>query len=253
MYARYLEIILYRTELELRAEASRHYLGVVWWFLEPIFYLGVFYLIFGLGYRQGGEGYMEFLLCGLVAWKWFESGIRGCVNCISGSVGLMGQVYLPKILLPAGVILINTVKFIIIFAIFVIFLAIIGIYPGEAWLYLPLVIGIELMLICAIGMISAAIVPIIPDLSHLINYGMLMLFFVSGVFFDMNNMSEEVQNILQFNPVVTVLTSFRQIMLHNQPPDLFPLLIVGLVTLCMFLIVYVLYIKYDRVYPKVIS
>lgn len=253
MLARYLELIVYRSMLNLRSEASKTYLGIIWWILEPILYLGVFYLIFGLGYRQGGEGFMEFLLCGLVAWKWFESTIRSCVMSISGNIGLMGQVYLPKVVFPASIILTNLVKFSIIFTIFVVFLAVLGVYPGSAWLYLPIVIFVELILICALSLLGAAVVPIIPDLSHVINYAMLMLFFVSGIFFDIKTMSETVQDMLIFNPVVTILNSFRQIMLHNQPPELLHLFIIFLVSVVVLLLVSMLYIKLDRIYPKVVN
>ena len=55
---KYLDIIFYKTWADLRAEASRAYIGFLWWFIEPILYMGTFYVLFGLGLRMGGEGFV---------------------------------------------------------------------------------------------------------------------------------------------------------------------------------------------------
>jgi lipopolysaccharide transport system permease protein len=48
---RYLELILYRAYADLKAEAARGYLGVLWWIIEPLLYLGMFsvYFIYEIG------------------------------------------------------------------------------------------------------------------------------------------------------------------------------------------------------------
>ena len=70
---RYLEIIYYKTYADLRSEASRSYLGFVWWILEPVLYMSVFYLVFSVIRGQKDEDFILFLLVGLVSWKWFAS------------------------------------------------------------------------------------------------------------------------------------------------------------------------------------
>ena len=62
-----LTIIVFRVAAELRAEVSRYFLGVLWWIIEPIIYMAIFYLLFEAGLRGGGrEGFIVFLLVGLV-------------------------------------------------------------------------------------------------------------------------------------------------------------------------------------------
>ena len=73
---------------------------MIWWIVEPLLCVGVFYIVFELGLRRGGDGFVAYLLCGLVTWKWFDGTVRSSASIISMGLGLMHQVYLPKYLLP---------------------------------------------------------------------------------------------------------------------------------------------------------
>src|SRR5690606_37958917 len=120
--------------------------------------------VFGLGFRQGDEGFVAFLLCGLVPWKWLDGTVRAASGSVSGSVGLMQQVYIPKILLPMIVIATNTFKFSLILTLFLIFLWIDGRASYQTWLYLPMVLVMHMLMVLSMSMICACIVPFIPDL-----------------------------------------------------------------------------------------
>ncbi|MFQ3325217.1 MAG: lipopolysaccharide transport system permease protein [Pseudomonadales bacterium] len=253
MKARYLDLILYRSLSELRTEASRGYLGVIWWFLEPILYMGVFYLVFGLGFRQGEEGYVPFLLCGLIVWKWIDSSVRTSAGTIAMSVGLMGQVYLPKIILPTIVVFTNTIKFFIILSIFVLFLLFSGYRWGYELFALPIVLIVQFSMVYAAAGLAAGLVPFIPDLRFVVNYGMTLLFFMSGIFFDIGSMSEDVQQILVWNPVVMLIECYRDILLNNSYPPLNVLAGLFVFSVVLNVLVYLFFRKFDRVFPRVIG
>jgi len=123
---KYLNIILFKTWADLRAEASRAYIGFLWWFLEPLLYMAAFYVIFGLGLRMGGEGFVYFLLCGLVPWKWFSSTVNNGSRAIEAGAGMIHQVYIPKVVLPTIIVAINTVKFLMILPLLIVFLLSVG-------------------------------------------------------------------------------------------------------------------------------
>lgn len=246
-------MVVYRTIAELKTEASRNYLGILWWFLEPALYMLVFYIVFGIGFRRGDEGFVPFLLCGLVAWKWFDSTIRTASNSISVNSGLIGQVYFPKYILPLSVVLTNTIKFAIIFGLLIGLLLIVGYRPGFAWGWLPLIVLVQFFLVTACALISAALIPFIPDLSYVINYGMTMLFFMSGVFFDVHRMAPEAQEVLNFNPVLLILDAYRGVLLQNEIPSLDHLASVTVVSLILLGVAWPLYLRLDRLFPKVVD
>ena len=250
----YIDLVLYRGLSELRAEASRSYLGIIWWIMEPALYVAVFYVVFDLGFKRGGEGFVPYLLCGLVPWKWFDGTVRSASGILSSSVGLMRQVYLPKYLLPLAVVVTNTLKFGIILAILMAFLVLSG-EPAlsPALVYLPIVILVQLLLTLAIGGLAAALVPLLPDLRYVVNYGMTMLFFMSGIFFSLQDMSPEAQKLLMLNPVLLIIDSYRAVLLDASAPSLAHLGAVTAGALSLLALVAVLFRRFDRVYPRVIG
>jgi lipopolysaccharide transport system permease protein len=176
--------VLQKARAGLRAEASRGYLGVLWWVIEPVMYMGVFYIAFAHLLNRGDEKFVFFLLTGLIVWKWFHATLNTGAISLMANAGLMNQVYLPKIVFPLTQIAINTFKFLIILTLFLVFLLFTPTRVTLAWSLLPLVILTQLLLIVAVTSLLAAIMPFFPDLRVILDNILMMLLFISGVFFD---------------------------------------------------------------------
>jgi lipopolysaccharide transport system permease protein len=253
MTHQYLELIWYKTLSELRAESAKGYIGFLWWIIEPIIYMGVFFVIFGMVFKKGGEGFVPFLLCGLVAWKWFSSSINNSANSISKkNAGIMSQVYLPKYIFPTINVITNTIKFLVVFAFLLVSLMLAGYMPTMAWLALPVLIGVQFMLVLSLSWLVSSIVPLFPDFRLLLANIMSLLFFCSGVFFDISKVEGTLGFILKLNPVAILLDSYRTILIKGEWPEWNFLA----VALCVALVVLWggsrILRRYDRIYPKVL-
>ncbi|WP_427916732.1 ABC transporter permease, partial [Vibrio eleionomae] len=116
------DIIRYKAKLSLLSEASSTYLSYLWWIFEPMISLGIYYIVFGLIFHRGTEDFIPFLLIGLVSWQWFSQTIEHCANSINGNVAIISNVKFRKLILPSVNIIIDTVKFTIVFCILLVFL-----------------------------------------------------------------------------------------------------------------------------------
>jgi len=250
MKRHFFELVMTKAKADLMAEARRGYMGMLWWVLEPVLYMSVFYVVFGLLFKRGGEGFVPFLLCGLVLWKWFDACVRQGAGSIRGNRLLIGQVYLSKSLFPAVVVVVNSVKFFIIFIIFLVFLLIYGVTPSAAWGWLPLLLLTQLLLIMAVSFLFAAVVPFLPDVKMLVDNAMTLLFFLSGVFFDIARAPAEYRYYLDINPVAVLLHSYRQVLLEGVSPDWLAVVTVALFSGLVFIAVLMLIKRWDRLYPK---
>jgi lipopolysaccharide transport system permease protein len=243
----------YRALAELKRDSSGMYLGMLWWILEPILYMLVFYTVFGLGLKKGGIDFVFYLLCGLVPWKWIDSTVKTSAGVILANVGLMRQVYFPKLLLPAYIILANTYKFFIIFTLLIIFFLVAGIKPNDAWIAIPGLVFLQLLFVSSLSFSASALVPLLPDLRFVVNYGMTMLFFLSGVFFSVSDLGEPVRFWLEWLPTVQLINAYRDIFLYGVIPDGMGMMKV-LVSSCIFLILGIgMLVKFDRYYPRMVN
>ena len=252
MRIHFLELIWYKTIAELRAEAARSYVGFLWWVIEPVMYMAAFYVIFKLGFKGGGENFVPFLLCGLVTWKWFNSSVSSSSRSIKANKGLMRQVYLPKFIFPIITVSINTIKFMIVFGLFICFLLLYGYTPTTLWLILPVLVFIQFVLILAFSSLAASLIPFIPDLRLILDNLLTLMFFLSGIFFDISKIPAELQSILKINPMAVMIESYRSVLLSGQMPETYYLTRVFLGSLAVISLAYWILNKFDRTYPKVL-
>ncbi len=248
----HIDLILYKAYAELRGEITRHYLGFAWWLIEPVMYMAAFYLVFGVVFERSSEHFVAFLLVGLVVWKWFDVGVRQSMSAIDRHSGLISQVYIPKYLFPLITVASVTIKFSIIFSILVVFLLFYGVEVTRYWLLLPGVILLQLLFLSACAMVVAAWVPLLGDIRPVIENGMMMLFFLSGIFFDIGQLNEPLKSLFELNPMTWFLAAFRLILIDGVAPSLSGLTWVLSFTLLFGVIGLLSLRHFDKIYPKVL-
>lgn len=244
------ELILYKTYADLKAEAARSYLGLLWWIIEPVLYLCAFYILFVLVMQRGGPDFVPTFLCGAVVWKWFDSAIKGGSHAIGAHRGLLQQVYVQKFIFPIIAVLGSTSRFIPVFLIFTIFLLLYGISVQITWLAAPMLILTQLCLVLSLAMLVGAITPFLPDLKAVIDNGMMVLFFISGVFFNINEVHEPLKSYLLLNPMAGLIDEYRNIMLRGIWPDTGRLAVIWSASIALGALALALLKQMDHKYGK---
>lgn len=246
----YLELVFYKAWCDLASEASRAYVGFLWWILEPLFYMAAFYIAFGIGLKAGGTEKVLFLLSGLVPWKWFSSSVQNGSLAIQNNSGLIQQVYLPKYILPWIVVITNSAKFLIILALLLLLAVFLGHGPNLQWLALPVLVLVEFLLIAALTALTASLVPLLPDLRLIVDNGLMVLMFLSGIFYEVSSVPPKVQAVLRANPIVPVIEGYRSVLVDRTWPDWSGLVAVGIAAGAVYALAYWVLRRFDREYPK---
>jgi lipopolysaccharide transport system permease protein len=247
-----IQLIIYCAYAKLRAESERTYAGYLWWILDPLMMLGVYYFVFVHLLKTSEENYVHFLFIGLTVWKWFITSITISSSSLAGNIGLIQQIYLPKAVFPITEIIINTTKFIAVVGLIILIFSVTGFLPSIHYLAIPLVLISQFILIVGIGLFLSAIVPFLPDLSFLIEYFFGLLIFPSGVFFKLDGLAPKLQWVLKLNPLVGILESWRNIFMYTSWPIWSGLIYANLIGVLLIFVGLTLLIKYDRHYPKII-
>ncbi len=213
------QVILYKIYADLVAESERFFIGYLWWIIEPIIDMGVYYVVFAVLIGRGGPDFIPFLLVGILTWRWFQSSLTLGSNSILSNKGLMNQVYLPKIIFPIVSILTNSFKFAIAFTVLLGFLWIYGKPPGPYYAALPLILAVQFSLIFALTFLFSAFVPFYPDIRILLTHSLQVLFYLSGIFYSADRFSGKIKALFLMNPVAVLLISYRKVLMYNQWPD----------------------------------
>ena len=218
MKRRILDITLYRTYAELKSEAKRTYIGVLWWIFEPVLFMLIFYFVFAVLFQRGTKDFVPFLLVGLTAWQWFQSTVMQSSRAITVNRGLIQQVFVPKFVFPTVVILANTTKFLAVFVVLTVFLSIYGISPSLMWINAIPVLATILLFIAGISLLVSSVTPLLPDIRIVLENGLRAVFFLSGIFYDINTLPERYASWLRWNPIAMLITDLRSVLMQSEAP-----------------------------------
>jgi lipopolysaccharide transport system permease protein len=236
-----------KAKMSLKAEAAKLYLSFLWWLLEPILFVAIFYFVFSvlLGTRE--PDFLLFLLCAKVPYMWFSKAIMNASGSITGNRGIISQIDIPKAIFPYSAIQVTIYKEIPVFILLFVTCLYFGYMPSTSWLWMiPLVITLYLMIV-AIGLLTAIMVCYVEDVRMLISMGMTFLMFISGVFFDIRNIREPIQSyLLAFNPMAFFCDSFRTILMNRGIFDENHLFKLGVIFIVMILLLHWFYRRMSR-------
>jgi len=249
---RMIDLVLYKTFADLRAEAAKTYINYLWWVLDPVLSMLVFYVVFGLLFQRGGADFVAFLLTGLVAWNWYRQSIAHAGNSILSGKGLMNQVHVPKLIFPLVTLLTDLTKFAVVLALLLGFLWIAGDAPGATWLALPLVLAAQWLLTAALALMLAALVPYVPDIKLLMDNLLHLQFFLSGIFYAAADIPEPYRFWLYLNPMVGLIEDWRAVLLHDAWPHWGRLALIALAAIVLLVVAVRLIAHHDRDYPRLV-
>ncbi len=249
---RLMELIWTKAKFGLRSEVQRNYLSYGWWILEPVLHMVVYYLVFGKLLQRGDENYIVFLLTGLIPWLWFSKSISGSSNSITAGQYLMLHVGLPSVVFPLVSLLQATLKQIPIFLLLFGFVWLQGYSPDSHWWALLPVIIVQALLTIALACAVAAIIPFARDLSYLVPTGLMLMMFMSGIFYDYRSISPDWQGLFLSNPLAFLLKSYRDIIVDGALPDFQMLAWWGLGSLIASMLLLLAYKRLRYVYPRIV-
>jgi lipopolysaccharide transport system permease protein len=229
-FSQYFRLIDVMARMSLRADATRFFLGYIWWVLEPLLWVAVLYVVFVmiLGTRQ--QDFLMFLAVGKLMFVWFSKSVTLASSSIINAKGLVGRINVPKTLFPMAVIQEGLYRQLAVFVLLIIFLVSGGYEVTATWWYLVPVIVVNYVIIVACSFAGACLVCLARDFVQLISLAMIFMMFVSGIFWDVHSLSDphKTELLLAANPMAFVLDAYRQIMMYNTPPDMWHLLSIGI-------------------------
>jgi lipopolysaccharide transport system permease protein len=249
-----IEVFFTKLALNLKSEASKTYLGYIWWLLEPALMVGVFYVVFAVFLARLIPDYVVFLTCGKIPFLWLSKSVTNASRSILAGRGLINQVSIPKPFFPMLVVFQDAFKQTVVFTFMLTFIAFYGMEVSWVWLSVIFVVLTQLLLISALSLVAAAITPFLPDFRYLLATAMLALMFGSGIFYSYKDvLLPEHQQLFLINPLANLIKNYRQILMENTLPDWAALGYICLASVTLIIVMKHYYRKTDKIYARLIA
>jgi len=222
------DLIVYLVTSGLKAQHRNSYLGYLWWLLDPLLGVLIFYFVVVVVFRSGKTAdYGVYLVIGMIVWQWLASTINSASKSIVSQSGIISQVYLPKTIFPIGAALTQIINFgfgLLVIAIFLLFSKII---PGTKIAWLPFIMTMQLFFMMAIALPIAYLCVFVRDMDNLVTHILRLWFFSSPVIWSQDRIPEKLRFLLDINPMYYFLAGYRNILLNNSNPDYLTLSLIG--------------------------
>jgi lipopolysaccharide transport system permease protein len=213
----YKDLIVVLTQKELKVKYKRSFLGYLWSIANPLALALVFFIAFKIVMRIQIENYTLFLIAGLFPWQWFANSVNAAPLTLLGNASLIKKVNFPREILIVVAVLNDMLHFAVSIPVIVIFLLFYGMSPGLTWIVgVPLLLLIQFVLICGIGLLFAASNLFFRDLERLIFIFTTLFFYITPIIYPIEMIPEEYRYLIMLgNPLSPLFVAWRELFLHN--------------------------------------
>jgi lipopolysaccharide transport system permease protein len=218
----------------LKIVNREHTLGNLWWILEPLFWMLIYWLFVGVILNRGEANYPFFILCGLIPFRAFSMSQNQSVRSIVSKHALLLQIPIPKVFIPISFVLSNHIK--LAFGLFILtgFSIFLYGFPSVRFFLLPVPIFFQVSIGCGFSLILSILGVIFKDLSTIMQFVTRALIFFSPILYSIERVPEKLQTLFMLNPVAIFVTLYRNIFMHEDTIH-WNLMLIGLIESIIFL------------------
>jgi ABC-type polysaccharide/polyol phosphate export permease len=207
---------------DLKSRYAGSGLGVLWAFALPIIwmllYTAVFSVILRAPVEKGYASFPEFLMAGLLPFMAVQEGIARSSTALTDNAAMVKKTVFPIETLVLSVVLAAAVNQTIGFAVYAVYLALLGHFSfGWALLVLPALL-LQILMTFGLGCIAATITTFVRDAAQAINILLTVVFWATPIVYASSLVPARFQSILAANPLTHLVEWYRRaFVLHAWP------------------------------------
>jgi len=243
---------------EVRQRYQGSFLGVAWSLATPLLTLIIYTFVFSVVLKAhfgDSDSPLEYgltLFAGLIAFNLFAETVSHAPMTIVTKRNFVKRVVFPLEILPVVIMGSGLINALISLLVLI----------AGLWLVLGSVsstfILVSLMMMPLIGYalglswFFSSLGVFVRDLNPVMLVAIRMLFYLSAVFYPITRVPEEVQHVLQLNPLVGIIDNFRRVVMWNKMPDWTSWAIVTAISFVVMLLGYAWFMKTKRAFADVL-
>jgi lipopolysaccharide transport system permease protein len=204
-------------ELKIRYKGSL--LGVLWAWLSPLGTVLILHVLFTRIVPLQIPHYAAFVYSGLLPWTWFQGAAQTAAQTLLDNRDLVRMPFFPRPVLPAVVTATSFLLYLAALPVLVLLLLAESVPLTPYLLLLPVVWLVAALLILATSVLLAALGVLVRDVQHVLGVVLLLLFYLTPVFYDLERVPVAQARWLRLNPLTVLIEAHRALTLYGRAPD----------------------------------
>ncbi len=207
--------VLTSKELKLRYRGTK--LGVLWSLANPIAFALVLHFAVKRVLRIDIDSYALFILAALFSWQWISTSLSASASVFTGNASLIRKLYFPRYMLCVAIVFGNMIHFAVAIPVYAALRVASGLPPmSSTWIAgIPLLLVLQSLLILGGVMIISTINAILRDMRHLVEVGLVLLFYLTPIIYPLSMVPRGGQWVVLVNPLAPIVISWRDLLLDG--------------------------------------
>jgi lipopolysaccharide transport system permease protein len=246
------DVLLALTESDLRARYGRGPWRLVKWLLDPFAVVGIYLVLVTVVLERGGKAPGLALACAVVPFQLVMTTIGNALNAVPARGSIILNMAFERVLIPISSALTETIAFAASLGLIVLMMAIYGVAPAGAALWLPLVIALNVLLAIACAYGGSLMGLWLPDLRPFaISFARTMFFLAPGLV-PLSEIGGRANDLLRINPLTGLFEAYRAVLVDGHRPAAWQLLYPLAAAAVLFALFLPVYVRDQREFAKVV-
>ena len=177
-----LELLTELVRKDLKVKYKNSALGFIWSLANPLLYLAVFTLVFGVFLKNNVPWFAVLFMSGFLIWSFFNSATLDATGAVVGNANLVRKVRFPRVVLPLASVGFAGVHLALQLLVFFLFL--IPSYPdafGPQLLLLVPALAVTVIFTVAMSLLASSLNVRYRDVQHLLEISLLAWFWLTPI------------------------------------------------------------------------
>ena len=194
-------------------------LGFAWHFIVPAIMMFVYYIVFTQIRSNPIPEFWIYLASGLFPFTFMTSNLSGSAGCIIGNSGMVKKMYFPREIIVLAQVISTFIVMLIGYVMVLGLVLISGHTMTISLLMLPVLMILTLVFVTGYSLILSAITVYVKDVQHLIGSITLAFFFITPMYFTIDDTAGLLNMIVWINPFTYFIESYHQIVYYGHLPE----------------------------------
>lgn len=221
----YVDLIRTLVSAQMKIRYKHTAIGFGWAVLNPVLQMFVYAFVFGSIFSTDRANFRLFLLAGLLPWQAFSTGLTTAVHSLIANRDLLKKAPFPSESLPIAAAGSALVNFLIVFVVYLVYLAIRGFPVLSNLHWLIVAILIEAVFLIGLSLLISPFNVYFRDIEQVMQFVVWIWFFLTPIFYPLARLEPfQAKILLALNPMAVVVSTIQNALLRGSAPPLDPLL-----------------------------
>ena len=243
----YRDMIESMARRELRGKYEKSALGFLWSFLNPLFQILIYNVIFTRIFHNGISNYYIYLMTGILPWTFFSESFGQGSGAIIYNAEMVKKIYFPREVMVFSEVSAKLINLFLSFIVMAVFLLFSGVGFGIQIFLLPLIVVIEYIFALGCALLVSSVTVYFRDLEYVVNVILMAWIWGTPIMYEKKAVLDPLlRAILTANPMTGIIECYHKILYYHTFPGLIDWIIPLAEGLAVLVIGYFVFGKLNR-------